>query len=235
MARIGRPDGPILDHGSGTGRITQALVTLGQPVVAVDYSASCLRLLRQRLADAPVPVLTVQADLRRLPVAPGAMAACTSIEVWEHFRGVAERRRVLEEIARALAPGGVLCLTAFNYNLLYRAWALAGNGAGREGEHMLGGEMYYRRFSRAEVKAELGAVFELTELTGIRNVPARSLGAAVRKVRSDAAADRFMGWMIERGSRVDRAIEHTPLAWLLGFFWLARAVRRPEEAAQRQT
>lgn len=53
LARLGRPSGPILDHGSGTGRITSTLVHLGQPVVAVDYSGASLRRLVGRCPGAP--------------------------------------------------------------------------------------------------------------------------------------------------------------------------------------
>ena len=78
LARLGRPAGPILDHGSGTGRITRALVRLGQPVVAIDYSGASLRRLVARCAGSPAPVLAVQADLRRLPVRPGVISGATS-------------------------------------------------------------------------------------------------------------------------------------------------------------
>ena len=38
VKRLGDPKGPIVDIGSGTGRITEALLQRGQPVVALDYS-----------------------------------------------------------------------------------------------------------------------------------------------------------------------------------------------------
>ena len=174
LARIGRPNGPILDHGAGTGRITSALVELGQPVIAVDYSAVSLRTLVERCAGKGTgPVLAVQADVRHLPVRDGVMAAATSVEIYEHVRGGDERRRVLEELARVLSPGGVLAISTFNFNLVYRLWKLKGNVGAREGEHLLGGDFYYYRFSHREFRDELAAVFDVDHVAGIRNIPAR--------------------------------------------------------------
>ena len=228
LARIGRPNGPILDHGAGTGRITSALVELGQPVIAVDYSAVSLRTLVERCAGKGTgPVLAVQADVRHLPVRDGVMAAATSVEIYEHVRGGDERRRVLEELSRVLSPGGVLAISTFNFNLVYRLWKLKGNVGAREGEHLLGGDFYYYRFSHREFRDELEAVFDVDHLAGIRNIPARSLSGAVRKVGADGLADRFLDFMVKRGHRLDWALERTPLSRPLGFFWLARAVRKP--------
>jgi len=229
LARIGRPAGPILDHGAGTGRITAALVGLGQPVIAVDYSAVSLRTLVGRCAGRGTgPVLAVQADVRHLPVRDGVMAAATSVEIYEHVRGVAERRRVLEELSRVLAPGGVLAISTFNYNLVYRLWALKGNEGAREGEHLLGGDFYYYRFSHREFRDELAAVFDVDRVAGIRNIPARTLSGLVRRAGAKGASDRFLGFMVRRGHRLDWALERTPLSRPLGFFWLARAVRRAD-------
>ena len=226
LARLGRPSGPILDHGAGTGRIASALLHLGRPVVAVDYSGASLRRLMSRCAGGPAPVLAVQADLRRLPVRAGVISASTSIEVYEHFRA-GDRRALLAELARVMAPGAVLAISTLSYNLVYRAWAALGNGAAKEGEHLLGGHFYYMRLTQQEFREELEAVFEVEELTGIRNVPARTIAGLVRRVGSEGAGDRFLSFMVERGHKVDVALERTPLAGLLGFFWLAKAVRRP--------
>ena len=230
LARIGRPNGPILDHGAGTGRITSALVGLGQPVIAVDYSAVSLRTLVERCAATGAGtgrVLAVQADVRHLPVRDEVIVGATSVEIYEHVRGADERRRVLEELSRVLAPGGVLAISTFNYNLVYRLWALKGNVGAREGEHLLGGDFYYYRFSHREFQEELAAVFDVDNLAGIRNIPARTLSGVVRRVGAGRVADRFLDFMVRRGHRLDWALERTPLSRPLGFFWLARVVRKP--------
>jgi len=230
VRRIGRPRDPILDHGAGTGRITERLLQLGQPVVAVDYSAASLRRLLDRCAGAPSPVLAVQADIRRLPFCDSSFGAVTSIQVYEHIRGLDERRRVLEELSRVMTPGAPLSLSAFNYNAMFRAWSLLGNEGAREGEHMLGGDFYYIRHTGRELRNELETVFDVEELAGIRNIPARKVAGLARRVGLPEVGDRFLDWMVARGYRVDMALERTPLSAVTGFWWLARAVRRPASA-----
>ncbi len=222
VRRLGRPFGPILDAGCGTGRITEALVALGQPIVAVDYSEACLRRMQKRTAGARV--LAVQSDLRNLPLRSGVMSAAISIEVHPHLRD-GDRQRYLAELARVMAPGAPLSISTLNYNLVFRAWKTLGNEGAREGEHVLGNDYHYRRFDRDEFRRELSGHFEVEELTGIRNLPARSLAGAVGKVGWRQGADRLLGLMNERGYKVDHFLEKTAVARMVGFFWLAKAVK----------
>ncbi len=227
VRRVGQPTGPILDAGCGTGRITEALLALGQPIVSVDYSEACLRLTAKRTAaraGAP-PVLAVQSDLRALPFQPGAFAAATCIEVYSQFRAP-DRRRVLDEIAKALAPGAPFSISAFNYNLIFKLWKLRGNAGAQEGEHMLGGDYYYYRFTKAAFRRELEAVFDVEGLVGTRIIPARTLAEGLRRLRLRSASDRFLAYMVERGHRADFWLERTPLSGQVGFFWQATARRR---------
>ncbi|MGH9225426.1 MAG: methyltransferase domain-containing protein [Acidimicrobiales bacterium] len=221
VRRVGRPAGPVLDAGCGTGRITEALLSLGQAVLAVDYSETCLRRMLGRVGDAPV--LAVQSDLRALPVRAGAMAAATCIEVYSQFR-TADRAVIISELARVLARDAVLSISAFNYNLLFRAWHARGNAGAREGEHMLGGDYYYFRFTKDEFRSELAACFDVEEVTGVRNIPARTVAGALHRVGLRRAGDRFLDFMVARGHKADFALERLPaVADRIGFFWQARA------------
>lgn len=222
VRRIGRPNGPVLDAGCGTGRITQALLPLGQPILAVDYSRECLRRMLARTRGGAV--LGVQADLRSLPIRSGAVVAATCIETYSQFRRD-DRRRILEGLHRALAPGGLLSISAFNYNLMFRVWRLLGNEGARQGEHMLGGDYYYYRFDKAEFRRELEAFFSVEELQGIRNIPARTVASALKKAGLDRSGDRFLKYMVDRGHAADFALERTPVADVAGFFWQARCRR----------
>lgn len=222
MRRVGRPPGPVLDAGCGTGRITKALEVTGQPVVAIDYSDECLRRMLRRCEG--MRVLAVQSDLRSIPVRSGAMSAATCMEVHQHVRD-ADRPRFVAELARVLAPGGHLVISTFNYNLIFRAWRLLGNHGARHGEHVLGNDYPYRRFERDEFARELSASLDVRELTGIRNIPARSIAQAIRRLGARRAGDRFQRYMTERGMRADHFLERTAVARGVGFFWLARAVK----------
>jgi 2-polyprenyl-3-methyl-5-hydroxy-6-metoxy-1,4-benzoquinol methylase len=78
VRRVSQTNGPVLDAGCGTDRITEAPAAQGRAVIAVDYSGTCLRRMLARVGDAPV--LAVQSDLRSLPVRSGVMGAATCIE-----------------------------------------------------------------------------------------------------------------------------------------------------------
>ena len=227
VRRVGRPSGPVLDAGCGTGRITEALVALGRPIIALDYSEACLRRMLARTAGAEV--LAVQSDLRHLPIRDGVMSAATCIETYSQFRED-DRRRIVGELGRVLAPDGLLSISAFNYNVVFRLWNLLGNEGARQGEHMLGGDYYYLRFKKSEFRRELEAAFDVVELTGIRNIPARSIAAAFGKVRLGSAGERFLRFMVDRGYAADHLIEGTPVADLAGFFWQAKC--RPRARAR---
>jgi ubiquinone/menaquinone biosynthesis C-methylase UbiE len=224
IRRIGKPSGLIVDIGAGTGRITEALVKLGQPIIALDYSLDSLRKLVKRCDSGSV--LAVQGDLRTVPVKDAAAHAVTSIEVHAHVRGREGRRQELTEIARVIRPDGVLSISAFNYNVVFRLWKLIGNEGAKEGDRLLDSDMYYLRMTKREFLSELEQVFDVEEITGIRNIPARSLAGGIRKLGFLSASDRFLDWMVSRGYRLDVAIEKTPLSALTGFFWLAKARRR---------
>jgi len=199
---------------------------LGQPIVALDYSEACLRLMLRRTAGSPV--LAVQADLRTLPLRSTTMAAATCIEVYSQFQRK-DRDRLLAQFARVLEPDAPLSISAFNHTPMFRAWKLLGNSGAHEGEHMLRGDCYYLRFSRDEFRTELEGCLDIDELTGIRNTPARSLAEGLRRVGLREAGDRLLDFMVRRGHRADFVLERTPLAGALGSFWLAE-VRAPTAA-----
>ena len=226
VRRIGRPSGVILDAGCGTGRITEALLPLGQPIVAMDYSEGTIRLMQARTKGADVPILAVQSDLRAMPLRDGVIAATTCIEVYAQLRED-DRRAFLGELHRVMRPGAVLSMSAYNYNLTFKAWGRLGNETARQGEHMLGGEYYFVRMTRDEYRRELEQHFAVEELTGIRNIPARTLAGGLRKVGLGRFGDRFLDFMVARGHKADFALERVPaLAGQIGFFWQARARRR---------
>ena len=115
-----RPTGQklqIVDLGCGTGAITQMVVEAlkargrSAQVIGVEPSADALRLAERRLAGSGMEVSFVQgdsADLARLAVRPNALFFCNAIHL------VPDKDAVIEQIAAALAPGGLFaCNSSF--------------------------------------------------------------------------------------------------------------------------
>ncbi len=99
----------VLEVGAGTGRITRLLAARGATVVAVDRAPAMLRIARRHLPHAALVV----ADAAALPVADGWASAAIAGWVFGHQRSwnpdawQGSIGRCLDEMARALAPGGV--------------------------------------------------------------------------------------------------------------------------------
>jgi SAM-dependent methyltransferase len=91
-----------LEVGIGTGRIALPLAPHVGRIVGIDISAAMLeRLVEKRTGEAVFPVV---ADATRLPFADGSIPVVIAVHIF-HLLPYAE---ALREIARVLAPGGVL-------------------------------------------------------------------------------------------------------------------------------
>jgi ubiquinone/menaquinone biosynthesis C-methylase UbiE len=102
--------GDVLEVGCGTGRITRQLVAAGARVVAFDRAPAMLAVARRRAPEARLGL----ADAARLPVPAGWADAAIAGWVFGHFRSWHpdtwrdEVGRALDEMRRALRPGGTL-------------------------------------------------------------------------------------------------------------------------------
>lgn len=223
VQRIGAPQGPVLDHGAGTGRMTAALHrTTHQPVIALDYSRESLRRL---VADcAGLPVLALHADVRALPLRDGALAAACSAGVHPLLRDE-ERRLVLAELARVVRPDAPVVLSTLNYSWVFRAWRLKGNTGARQGEHLHGRDIHYRRFTTGELTAELRPHFAVTSVVGVRNIPVRTVAAALRSIGGRRLGPRLAAIAERVVPRLDHGIGRLRLSRVTGFLLLATATR----------
>ncbi len=106
LGGLGPPAGPVLDLGGNTAGEATILQQRGYEMVVADINEYALELSRQRVAKfGLIAPLYVALDAHRLPFPDGAFAAVTVLEALHHFP---DWSRVLAEIHRVLAPGGVL-------------------------------------------------------------------------------------------------------------------------------
>jgi SAM-dependent methyltransferase len=98
----------IVDAGCGAGRFADIVAGRGAHVVAVDLSAA-VEVVGERARTSP-NLHPIQADLRRLPLRPGAVAGLYSIGVLQHTPDpIASARRLVE----LLPSSGRFALTIY--------------------------------------------------------------------------------------------------------------------------
>jgi demethylmenaquinone methyltransferase/2-methoxy-6-polyprenyl-1,4-benzoquinol methylase len=90
----------VIEVGGGSGRVAG---TVGATVV--DPARGMLVRARKRGLE------TIQASATDLPHPDGSVDAVVVVDAFHHFP---DQRRCLEEMARVLAPGGVLVITEFD-------------------------------------------------------------------------------------------------------------------------
>jgi SAM-dependent methyltransferase len=105
--------GPLVDVGCGDGTLALALARAGWTVLAFDPDPIRLAWLQAHSARAGRPgqpgrILIFRADSSAIPLRYASVAGAAAGEVLEH---IARDDLALREIARVLAPGGVIALT----------------------------------------------------------------------------------------------------------------------------
>jgi SAM-dependent methyltransferase len=90
----------VLDLGAGTGKLTAALVRMGTEVTAVEPDPDMLAELRRELPS----VRSLPGSAEDIPLPDGGAEAVLAGQALHWF----DLNRALPEIARVLAPGGVL-------------------------------------------------------------------------------------------------------------------------------
>jgi SAM-dependent methyltransferase len=102
-----RANGPVLDLGAGTGRVTLDLAARGHDVTALDSDAELLDELARRAEADAVEVGCVRADARSLPETTPFALAIAPMQLLQIVGGPAGRSRLLHSVAAALAVGGL--------------------------------------------------------------------------------------------------------------------------------
>jgi SAM-dependent methyltransferase len=102
-----RADGPVLDLGAGTGRVTLDLAERGHAVTALDWDAGLLEELGRRADEAGLDVTCIRADARSLPETEPFALVIAPMQFLQIMGGPAERGRLLHGVADGLAAGGL--------------------------------------------------------------------------------------------------------------------------------
>jgi len=105
LAFAHRPVEHVVDLGGGTGRASRTLQAIGLAPVVFDYSAGMLRRARDD------GLTGVRADAATLPLRDGSVDAVVVTDALHHFP---DPEAAIGEVARALAPGGVLVIREFD-------------------------------------------------------------------------------------------------------------------------
>lgn len=96
---------PVLEIGVGTGRIAIPAAAAGAYVVGFDVSREMLRVAAERAEAAGATLDLALADAQQLPFPDGSFAAALAVHV---LHLLPDWRAALAEIARVLAPGGMI-------------------------------------------------------------------------------------------------------------------------------
>jgi len=112
----------VCELGCGTGTSAIEFARQGLRVFAVDFSPTMLRMARQKIQRARVPILLIRADMRsfRLPEAVDLVSA--EWGVVNHVPRAVDLVRVARAVARALRPGGYFVFDV-NHQSAFDSWA----------------------------------------------------------------------------------------------------------------
>jgi SAM-dependent methyltransferase len=138
----------VLDLGAGTGKLTRSLVEAGLKVTAVEPS----RGMREQLAATVPGAVVVAGTAERIPLADASVDAVVVAHAWHWF----DPSLAVPEIARVLAPGGILSLV-WNMRDEAEPWVAT-----------LGAIMHRHSRQAIDASPEVGAPFGAPERMEVR-------------------------------------------------------------------
>jgi ubiquinone/menaquinone biosynthesis C-methylase UbiE len=110
-----------LDVGCGQAPYAAALAREGLQITGLDRSPGQLHRARGHLAGASFDVHVAAGSATDLPFADGSFDFAYAINMLHHVQGQDRRRKVMQEIARVVRPGGLVFLHEMNtQNPLFR-------------------------------------------------------------------------------------------------------------------
>ena len=103
--------GPIGDIGAGIGHLALPLAARGCEVVAIEPAQAMLERLRQAAHERGLPVRAAHAPAEALPLPRASLRAVAVVDAL-HFM---DRELLAHEVARVLAPAGVLMMVTSEF------------------------------------------------------------------------------------------------------------------------
>ncbi len=105
--------GPVLELGCGSGRILLRLLARGLDAYGADASSGMLAELARKAHAAALPLRAARMDVRQLAWRPGFATILCPYSLVTYMVGAGDAQRMLAEVRRLLAPGGVFVVDAF--------------------------------------------------------------------------------------------------------------------------
>lgn len=114
-------DGPVLECGCGTGRVSIPLARTGVYVVGIDTNEKILAVAREKLAKEPLEVQKrvkfVKADMRNFQLEERFGLCIIPFSTFLHMLTVEDQENVLSTVRQHLQPRGLLIISVFNPDL----------------------------------------------------------------------------------------------------------------------
>jgi 2-polyprenyl-3-methyl-5-hydroxy-6-metoxy-1,4-benzoquinol methylase len=120
IALTGLPSGTVLDFACAPGRYTIPLAQRDFRVTGVDCTSFLLDKARTYATTAHVQVEWVQDDMRRFSRAHAFDLAVNLVTSFGYFETPQEHRRVVQNVAASLKPGGRFVLDVLGKEVLAR-------------------------------------------------------------------------------------------------------------------
>ncbi len=107
-------DATVLDLGAGCGGVSARLSEAGAQVMALDVAWGFLHLSQAAYRDLGLRPLSIFATGEKVPVADHSCDIILGLDILEH---IPDPFAMLDELARCLKPGGLVCLqTGYRYD-----------------------------------------------------------------------------------------------------------------------